>query len=309
MNKNQLTMTVIGGAGAAVALVFFALLFLNSSTVDQRRQEVADLQNRCNALNGVSRDKTIEDDIAEIDGLMSQRYDSMVNTNLVRHTEKSENELKQAINKEFREIKLWPQNSSIKMIPADFLAKKGEDKFKVFYNYVKDEGAVAPKDKMLVARQWSDFYRIMELMRDAGVQRLEMFTDVVKAKSVVEVKKPSRNRSRKKTDEKPDESGRYSEQTYAVEFEAKPAALVKFMNMLANGKDKWFFAVESLFVDGEGFLQKIEGKKELAKTGAQAEQSIRPVVVDPATEAPLKVKMNITSVIFTQNIEKGKESK
>ena len=165
MNKNQLTMAVTGGVGAAVALVFFALVFMNGSTIDQRKQEVADLQNKCSALNGVSRDKTIAEDIKEIDGLMSERYDSMVNTNLVRHAEKSENELQQAINTEFREIKSWPSDSTVKIIPGDFLAKNGDQNFKVFYNYVKDDGAVAPKNKLLVARQWSDFYHIMELMR------------------------------------------------------------------------------------------------------------------------------------------------
>jgi NAD-dependent DNA ligase len=69
MNKNQLTMAVTGGVGAAVALVFFALVFMNGSTIDQRKQEVADLQNKCSALNGVSRDKTIAEDIKEIDGM------------------------------------------------------------------------------------------------------------------------------------------------------------------------------------------------------------------------------------------------
>lgn len=309
MNKNQLTMAVTGGVGAAVALVFFALVFMNGSTIDQRKQEVADLQNKCSALNGVSRDKTIAEDIKEIDGLMSERYDSMVNTNLVRHAEKSENELQQAINAEFREIKSWPSDSSVKIIPGDFLAKNGDQNFKVFYNYVKDDGAVAPKNKLLVARQWSDFYHIMELMRDAGVCQLGMFTDVVKAQSEPEMKKPARNRSRRKSVEKVEEAPKYNEQTYAVEFEAKPAALVKFMNMLASGEGKWFFVVESLFIDGEGFLQKIDVKKDMGRKGAAGEQAIKAIVVDPASEAPLKVKMNITSVIFTQEIEKGKESK
>ena len=303
-------MAVTGGVGAAIALVFFALVFLNGSTVALRKQEVASLQDKCNALDGVRRDGAIEDDIKEIEKKMSDRYDSIVNTNLVRHADKSETELQKAINEEFREVKTWPQSSAEKMIPADFLAKSGDQNFRIFYNYVKDDGAVAPKNIALVARQWSDFYHIMEMMRDAGVRQLGMFNDVAKAAPAEEVKKPSRGRSRNKASEKKEESGRYSEQTYAIEFEAKPAAFVKFMNMLAGGKDKWFFVVESLFVDGEGFLQKIDGKKDLAQKGGIAgEQAIKAIVVDPATEPPLKVKMNITSVIFTPQAVKGKESK
>ena len=124
-------------------------------------------------------------------------------------------------------------------------------------------------------RQWADIRTMVETLQACGIVELvRIEPTLVKQPTVAEQqpKETKKKKRKKKADE--DAKPAYTEERYAIDFRAKPAALVKVVNALATSQR--FIVVESLdFTRESDMIGKALGEGD--KRGADAEQqSSRP---------------------------------
>lgn len=176
-------------------------------------------------------------------------------------------------------------------------------------------------------RQWFDIRKIVETLQSCGIVELVRIDPVLaKQPQATDETKDAKNKKSKKRRKKGEEEAKpaYSEERYAVDFRAKPAALVKVVNALATCER--FIVVETLDFAREGdMIGKALGEGD--KKGAAAEQQVsRPrrrrrgavetgfeaqaaaqdavpavddgVVNDPAKEEPFLVRMIVATYDF-----------
>ena len=128
-------------------------------------------------------------------------------------------------------------------------------------------------------RQWGDVCTLVKTLSDCGVVEVVRIEPGAaanqQAQASAEPKKDAKkSKKRKKGKDAEDEKPAYTEEKYAIDFRAKPAALVKVVNALATSQR--FIVVESLdFARESDMIGKTLGEGD--KKGADAEQqSSRP---------------------------------
>ena len=127
-------------------------------------------------------------------------------------------------------------------------------------------------------RQWGDVCTLVKTLSDCGIiEIVRIEPGAAKQQQVqapVEPKKDTKkSKKRKKGKDAEDEKPAYTEEKYAIDFRAKPAALVKVVNALATSQR--FIVVESLdFARESDMIGKALGEGD--KKGAAEQQSVRP---------------------------------
>lgn len=127
-------------------------------------------------------------------------------------------------------------------------------------------------------RQWGDVCTLVKTLSDCGVIEIVRIepgaAKLQQVQAPVEPKKDvKKSKKRKKGKDAEDEKPAYTEEKYAIDFRAKPAALVKVVNALATSQR--FIVVESLdFARESDMIGKALGEGD--KKGAAEQQTVRP---------------------------------
>lgn len=302
MNKNKLTMAVIGGAGAVVALVVFVLAWMEGTELDDLRTRVSDTRQQCDAKRGISRKSGNE--IKAATSALSEKamatYASVSNGYLVAEVPEP-SALQKLMNAAYERYKKLPADAAKKIVGEEFF-------FGPFAEYIK--GTLPnEKDTPLLARRWGDVSEITDLLvqaRATEITGVKIVTRKVEEPDSGRRRPYNRNAARKAA--KPKYA--CSEESYEITFLARPAALVSFMNLLAQSKR--FFSVDSVMFEqtGDPLLKMIgaDSKEDARKKKEEAEETgdlerNKICVTDPATTQPFTVKMKITSMIFAEKKE------
>ncbi len=321
MNRNQLTMAVIGGAGGAIALVVFALVWMKSGKIDALQLEVANLKSECDGLSAVdpATGENYRKNLNSISNEVSASFNSAANEFLLdEYSALEKSVFCKRMQDDFKDFVKWSEGSVDKLISED---KKESDDIPQFKSCLGGTVPSSEKEKLKLVRQWCDFKKLMNLMKDAKVKKLERFAAITEAA--------------KETSDKSGTGGQagnqaplyqYDEEKYEVKFEAKPAALVELLNLISanESEDKYFFIVEKMSFDGrfsnneeiikgtDGNARKSEGRssrgrrgrnrnsesKEVEKQELAEKNDVKTFMTNPETAEPIKVTMIIRSVIF-----------
>ena len=174
-------------------------------------------------------------------------------------------------------------------------------------------------------RQWSDVRTIVEMLQACGIVELVRIEPAVAKQPTAAEQQPKETRRRNRRKKAAEEAKpAYTEEKYAVDFRAKPAALVKVVNAFATCER--FIVVESLDFAREGDMigkalgegdKKAAGEQqsgrsrrrrrqnaaeaefgaEAATQDAEAEAN-KGVVNDPAKEEPFLVHASVATYDF-----------
>lgn len=308
MNKNQLAMAVIGGAGAVIALAVFALVWMNSAEVEELNAKVAEERSSCAAKRGVTR--KCGNEIKEVTTRLAEdaagTYAALTNGFLIAEVPER-TALQKLMNAAYERYKKLPVDATTKIIKEDFT-------FGPFGDYIK--GTIPnEKETPLLARRWGDVSELTDLLVEAGATGLtdvKILTKKTEEESVNARGRNARGRNARnnKNPEADDTAYACSEETYELTFFARPAALVKFMNSLSASKR--FFTLDSVKFEqaGDPLLQAIgaDSKEDSRKSKEETEEERelgrnKICVTDPATTAPLTVTVKVTAMIFAEKKE------
>ena len=184
-------------------------------------------------------------------------------------------------------------------------------------------GEIPVKEKLpQLQRQWGDIRFLVETLAECGVVEIVRIEPSASAAAksatdeAAQEAKPKKSKKRAKGAE--EEKPAYTCEDYAVDFRAKPAALVKAVNALATAGR--FVVVKSFDFVREGDMIAAalgEGEKnsasqptssrrrrrgqaaeEAAPAAAEEDQSKKGLVNDPANEGPFLVKMVVSTYDF-----------
>lgn len=334
MNKNQLTMAVIGGAGGVVALVVFALVWMKSGKIDVLQREVKNLKSECDGLYAVdpAEGENFRKNFNAVSNEVASSFNSAANEFLLdEYSEMEKSVFCKKMQDDFKDFLKWPEGSVDKLIGEDI--KKAE-KGSGIVQFVPCLNGTVPsseEEKLKLARQWCDFKKLMELMNDAGVRKLEKF--LAKPEEKKETSARTVNAGFQINNQAPLQY-QYDEERYELGFKAKPAAFLKFLNLISakGADDKFFFIVETMSFDGgfskrveageiikssDGNARKSEGRTSRRRRGAQRgaegkevekqdpveKNDVKTFVTNPETADPITVTMTIRSVIFKKGVK------
>ncbi len=308
MNKNQLTMAVIGGTGAVIAAALFVLAWLGGSTIDELKSELADNKAACDENRALTRKagNKHKENLAVLKEMSQKAYDTVTNGYALSEIPTAD-ALQKLMHDSAERFKKLPADVARKIVKQDF-------GFGSFSDYIK--GTVpSKKDVPLLYRRWCDVQRITEILLQS--RATEMIGVKVLTKAVAAEEEKPRNWRSRSNDRKPagEKIAKYpcQEESYEIEFIASPSALSSVINALAA--DKRFFVVDSLkFAQstdaliqalGEGTgaeggkgKSKREKKALLEKKAEEEANRGKKLVTDPATVEPFVVTMKITSMLF-----------
>lgn len=184
-------------------------------------------------------------------------------------------------------------------------------------------GDKLPEQEMLpkYQRLWGDIRLVFEMLQACGVAeivRIEPAGVVSAAAQAQQEEKPKAKKGRGKKDAEA-EKPVYTVEQYAVDFRAKPAALVKAVNALATTPR--FIVVDSMSFAREGDMiaaalgegEKAKGAQQQAAGGrhsrrkkvvevvekpAEESEEKKGLVNDPVNEAPFLVKITLSTYDF-----------
>ena len=184
-------------------------------------------------------------------------------------------------------------------------------------------GDKLPEQEMLpkYQRLWGDIRLVFEMLQACGVAeivRIEPAGVVSAAAQTQQEEKPKAKKGRGKKDAEA-EKPVYTVEQYAVDFRAKPAALVKAVNALATTPR--FIVVDSMSFAREGDMiaaalgegEKAKGAQQQAAGGrhsrrkkvveevekpAEESEEKKGLVNDPVNEAPFLVKITLSTYDF-----------
>lgn len=190
-------------------------------------------------------------------------------------------------------------------------------------------GDKLPEQEMLpkYQRLWGDIRLVFEMLQECGVAeivRIEPAGVVSAAAQAQQEEKPKAKKGKGKKDAEA-EKPVYTVEQYAVDFRAKPAALVKAVNALATAPR--FIVVDSMSFAREGDMiaaalgegEKAQGAQPQAaggrrrRRGAAVEETEKPaeesedkkgLVNDPAKESPFLVKITLSTYDFGSAVNK-----
>lgn len=309
MNKNQLIMAVVGGAGAAIALVVASIVFMNSSELDTLRENIRSNSESCNAKRGITRSigKAIEKECEELSDSAQSVYESLTNSAVVGEIPER-TALQKRMNADYERYKKLPANSERKIIADDF-------SFGPFGGYIK--GTIpSEKETPNLARRWSDVSELTDILVNVNAtQLLDVKITTKKPDDTLAANsRQNRNRFTRAKNNVKEVASKYActEESYELTFLARPAALVKFMNAIAESKR--FYVVDSIkFSQANDPLLKMIGadakedaRKNKKKEDLEAKSDFagtKVCVTDPATTEPFTVTIKLTTMIFGDNKE------
>lgn len=316
MNKNQIAMAAIGGAGALAAAVFGVLVWLEGDTQEELRDNLE--ANRAKRARYAHAVKATED-AHKANGEAAKKWAGAAygfagtQGSWRRDPSQEPAAFKQQMMEEARAISKLPKDAAAKIV------KEG---FPFGFNAYINEGAMPKRDDLpKLQREWDDIVRICHILVDCGVAELTGVS-VAEAEAPAETPRPGARRAQQKKD--PADAYPSAKESYVVTFLARPAALVGVLNALAT--DNRFFAVSDLVFEqpNDPLLMMLGGDKEKEKQGGRrgrrrrgaveeeekplegeaAEIARKGLVTDPAVCAPFAVSMKISTLDFSPKEDK-----
>lgn len=321
MNKNQITMSVIGGVALVATLAIAYFIYAESDT----RAEQEDTLNaqksifEKNRKSSREQEKSVKDNAAAVEAWTASAFaDAAGLTNAVRYAERmTPAGFKEQMLRDVRRYQSVPADSKVKIVAeGDAML---QSIFPDFKDYIT---AGQMPDRPDLQRQWGDTCLFIDTLLECGAQNVVS----VKVDTPPPPPPPEEGRGRGRDEgAKPDP---FDVQTYTIVFNARPAALTGVLNALA--KVERFVSVDVLSFAQEpdpllGVLN-VSGKKEGAEGGrrrnrrrqaeeaaaenAEAEQLARSGTVtnpaDPLICTPFKVTMTV-STLAVRRAAPGKE--
>ena len=190
-------------------------------------------------------------------------------------------------------------------------------------------GDKLPEQEMLpkYQRLWGDIRLVFEMLQECGVAEIVRIQPAGVVSAAAQAQQEEKPKAKKGKGKKDAESEKpvYTVEQYAVDFRAKPAALVKAVNALATAPR--FIVVDSMSFAREGDMiaaalgegEKAQGASAPAsggkrrRRGAAVEETEKPaeesedkkgLVNDPVKESPFLVKITLSTYDFGSAVNK-----
>jgi len=273
LSKNQIVMLSIGGVALVASLAFGYLAFSAYSAKSEASENAERDSSAVRSLLGAA----ISPDASSVAAVNKNRdalagwTEAAISTasagDRALATDVNEAAFKQKLVDEARALSELPGGVDGKIVKPDFSFG--------FPDFVTGDKLPEKEKLPQLQRQWADIRTMVETLQACGIVELvRIEPTLVKQPTVAEQqpKETKKKKRKKKADE--DAKPAYTEERYAIDFRAKPAALVKVVNALATSQR--FIVVESLdFTRESDMIGKALGEGD--KRGADAEQqSSRP---------------------------------
>ena len=276
LSKNQIVMLSIGGVALVASLALGYLAFSAYSAKSEASENAERDSSAVRSLLGAA----ISPDAASVAAVTKNRdalagwTEAAVSTAAAGDrsiaTDVNEAAFKQKLVDEARVMSGLPGGVDGKIVKADFPFG--------FPDFVSGDKLPEKAELPRLQRQWGDVCTLVKTLSDCGVVEVVRIEPGVAKQQVQPTAEPKKDtkksKKRKKGKDAEDEKPAYTEEKYAIDFRAKPAALVKVVNALATSQR--FIVVESLdFTRESDMIGKALGEGD--KKGADAEQqSSRP---------------------------------
>lgn len=273
LSKNQIVMLSIGGVALVASLALGYLAFSAYSAKSEASENAERDSSAVRSLLGAA----ISPDASSVAAVNKNRdalagwTEAAISTasagDRALATDVNEAAFKQKLVDEARALSELPGGVDGKIVKPDFSFG--------FPDFVTGDKLPEKEKLPQLQRQWADIRTLVETLQACGIVELvRIEPTLVKQPAVAEQqpKETKRRNRRRKADEEAKPA--YTEEKYAIDFRAKPAALVKVVNALATSQR--FIVVESLdFARESDMIGKALGEGD--KRGADAEQqSSRP---------------------------------
>ena len=274
LSKNQIIMLAIGGvalvASAALGYLAFSAYSAKSEAAESAESDSAAVQSLYRAA--------ISPDAASVAAINKNRDDLAGWTEAALSTASAgDRSISTDVNEAAFKQKLVDEARTLSGLPGGVDGKIMKDVTAFgFPEFVT--GDKLPDKAMLprLQRLWGDVCILVKTLSDCGVievVRIEPAAAQQPAQATAEPKDTKKSKKRKKKDAE-EEKPVYTEEKYAINFRAKPAALVKVANALATSER--FIIVETLDFAREGdMIGKALGEGDKKGAGEQ-QQSSRP---------------------------------
>ena len=276
LSKNQIVMLSIGGVALVASLALGYLAFSAYSAKSEASENAERDSGAVRSLLGAA----ISPDASSVAAVNKNRdalagwTEAAVSTAAAGDrsiaTDVNEAAFKQKLVDEARVMSGLPGGVDGKIVKADFPFG--------FPDFVSGDKLPEKAELPRLQRQWGDVCTLVKTLSDCGVVEVVRIEPGVAKQQVQPTAEPKKDtkksKKRKKGKDAEDEKPAYTEEKYAIDFRAKPAALVKVVNALATSQR--FTVVESLdFARESDMIGKALGEGD--KKGADAEQqSSRP---------------------------------
>ena len=273
LSKNQIVMLAIGG----VALVASAVLGYLAFSAYSAKSEAADASESDSAAVRALLGAAISPDTASI-AAVKKNSDALAGWTEAalstasagdRAVEADVNEaaFKQKLVDEARALSALPGGVDGKIVKPDFAFG--------FPDFVTGDKLPEREKLPQLQRQWADIRTVVEALADCGIVEIVRVEPILaKQPQASEQQKDAKtNRRQRRRKDAEEVKPAYTEEKYAIDFRAKPAALVKVVNAFATSQR--FLVVETLDFAREGdMIGKALGEGD--KRGAAEQQSSRP---------------------------------
>ncbi|MBR0196625.1 MAG: Amuc_1100 family pilus-like protein [Kiritimatiellae bacterium] len=314
MNKNKITMCVIGGISLLVVLVF---AYLTYSAYTEKGEKLEDLEAAVSRVQGAGR--------AKIEPSKSSIND--IETNRVELLSWKEHALEEAAaGDKYIELNITPSAFRQNMTQQDMkeLASKpggvdgriAKDDFCFGFDSLKNNNPDASELPILL-RQWEDIKFFVDVLSDCGAVEVVSVEKGSAKPPEVKEEPPKRGGKNKKEPEPPKPLA--DTQSYTIVFTARQVALVKVINTIVTS-ERFTIIDEFSFKRTRDTLAEALGDKEKDSSGAKAQGGRRRrrgaseeaqaeaqegvevvkkgLVVDPASDAPFEVTLKLTTYDF-----------
>ena len=273
LSKNQIVMLAIGG----VALVASAVLGYLAFSAYSAKSEAADASESDSAAVRALLGAAISPDTASI-AAVKKNSDALAGwTEAALSTASAGDRAVEAdVNEAAFKQKLVDEARALSSLPGGVEGKIVKPDFAFGFPDFVTGDKLPEKEKLpQLQRQWADIRTIVESLAGCGIVEIARIEPILaKQPQAGEQQKDAKpNRRQRKRRDAEEEKPAYTEEKYAIDFRAKPAALVKVVNALATSQR--FFVVETLDFAREGdMIGKALGEGD--KRGASEQQSSRP---------------------------------
>jgi len=273
LSKNQIVMLAIGGVALVASAVLGYLAFSAYSAKSEAAESAASDSSAVRALLGAA----ISPDAASIAAVKKNSDDLAGWAEAALSTASAgDRSIDPDLNEAACKQKLVDEARALSGLPGGVDGKIMKDVSAFgFTDFVSGDKLPEKAELPRLQRQWGDVCTLVKALSDCGVVEVVHVgpTGAKPTQAVEQPKDTKPNRRQRKRKDAEEEKPAYTEEKYAVDFRAKPSALVKVVNALATSQR--FFVVETLdFARGGDMIGKALGDGD--KKGAAEQQSSRP---------------------------------
>ena len=272
LSKNQIVMLSIGGVALVASLAFGYLAFSAYSAKSEASENAERDSAAVRSLLGAA----ISPDTSSVAAVNKNRdslagwTEAAISTasagDRALATDVNEAAFKQKLVDEARALSELPGGVGGKIVKPDFSFG--------FPDFVTGDKLPEKEKLPQLQRQWADIRTVVEALADCGIVEIVRVEPILaKQPQASEQQKDAKtNRRQRRRKDAEEAKPAYTEEKYAIDFRAKPAALVKVVNALATSQR--FIVVESLdFARESDMIGKALGEGD--KKGAAEQQTVR----------------------------------